>query len=66
MKIQKLTFKWKDKSVHLNCNCIFRWKDKSVRLNGKAKVYAYMARQKCTYKLQHKIVRLYGKTKLYV
>ena len=32
------TFKWKDKSVHLNCNCIFRWKDKSARtfkLQGK-------------------------------
>ena len=33
------TFKWKDKSVHLNCNCIFRWKDKSVRVNGKTNVY---------------------------
>ena len=36
---ENCTFKWKDKSVHLNCNCIFRRKDKSVRLNGKAKVY---------------------------
>ena len=24
----------------------------SVRLNGKAKVYVYMARQKCTFKWQ--------------
>ena len=47
---QKCTFRWKDKSVHLNCICIFRWKDKSVRLNG---------RQKCTFKWQ-------GKTKVYV
>ena len=39
MAILNCTFKWKDKSVHLNCNCIFRWKDKSVRLNGKTKVY---------------------------
>ena len=30
MERQNCTFKWKDKSVHLNCNCIFRWKDKSV------------------------------------
>ena len=45
MERQNCTFKWQDKSVHLNCNCIFRWKDKSVHLNafvyldGKTKVY---------------------------
>ena len=46
MARQKCTFKWKDKSVHLNCICIFRWKDKSVRLNGKTKVNVLVARQK--------------------
>ena len=44
MKRQKWTFKWKDKSVHLNYNCIFRWKDKRVRLYGKTNVYVSMAR----------------------
>ena len=39
-------FRWKDKGVHLNCICIFRWKDKSVRLNGKTKVNVLVARQK--------------------
>ena len=54
MKRQKWTFKWKDKSVHLNCNCIFRWKDKSVHLN-------------CNFifRWKDKSVRLNGKTKVY-
>ena len=56
MASQKFTFKWQDKSVHINCNCTFKWpwKDKSVHLNCN-----------CIFRWQDKSLRFNGKTKVY-
>ena len=51
MPIQKCTFK-SYKTFAIKCSY------KSVRLNDKAKVYDFMARQKCTFKWHGTIVRL--------